>query len=58
MESEFKKSEIVLMIDIGSWDQENFEKKNCGQCPQQIRNYPPISGFNPDLNSQMSMFKL
>ena len=44
------------MIDIGSWDQENFEKKNCGQCPQQIRNYPPTSGFNPGLNLQNHQF--
>ena len=47
METEFKKSEIVLMIDIGSWDQENFEKKNCGQWPQKKRNYPPTIRINP-----------
>ena len=32
------------MIDIGRGDQENFEKKNCGQSPQKIRNK---SGINP-----------
>ena len=26
------------MIDKGRGDQENFEKKNCGQSPQKIRN--------------------
>ena len=44
------------MIDIGRGDQENFEKKNCGQCPQKIRNYPHIFGFNPDLNLQIHQF--
>ena len=46
------------MIYIGRGDQENFEKKNCGQCPQQIRNYPHTSGFNPDLNLQNHQFHL
>ena len=44
------------MIDIDRGDQENFEKKNCGQCPQQIRNDPHTSGFNPDLNLQNHQF--
>ena len=33
------------MIDIGSWHQKNFEKKNCGQCPQKVRNKLAKSGF-------------
>ena len=32
------------MIDIGRGDQENFEKKNCGQSPQKIRNKSAKSG--------------
>ena len=38
METELKKIRNYLMIDIGRGDQENFEKKNCGQCLQKIRN--------------------
>ena len=33
------------MIDIGRGDQENFEKKNCGQSPKKIRNKSAKSGF-------------
>ena len=45
METEFKKIRNYLMIDIGRGDQENFEKKNCGQSPQKIRNKSAKSGF-------------
>ena len=40
-----KKNQNYLMIDIGRGDQENFEKKNCGQSPQKIRNKSAKSGF-------------
>ena len=33
------------MIDIGRGDQENFEKKNCGQSPQEIRNKSAKTGW-------------
>ena len=45
METELKKIRNYLMIDIGRGDQENFEKKNCGQSPQKIRNKSAKSGF-------------
>ena len=45
------------MIDIGRGDQENFEKKNCGQSPQKIAD-KSATPDSPDENVQKSPFSL
>ena len=46
------------MIDIGRGDQENFEKKNCGQSPQKIRNKSASKKIRFEKNPKKIRFEI